>query len=757
MERFVLVVAAVMAAAVVLGSFAARRRRRRAAVPLDEVLRSAPGGDLDLSGVVAGRVSTPPVGGVGVWTALGRRTDLSLFRPRLAPNVEIKIFHLRWGNDHAIAFDPRTFKHYGLEVWEAELLPLMDGTRTVSDLVVDRLDASGSIDADGIAELVLSLREHGYFDPPSPNVHVAVEQHLRTAGGRVDAMRQALRTLKIEWEGADRFVKVLYRAGFRWLFTRPSALISAVIAVAGLAAFFRVTSWGRFSIDAAAAPAEAAVLIVLGGVLTFAHELGHALVITHHRRRIGSAGFMLYFGSPAFFVDASDSLMLDRRSRMLQSGMGPFFELVLAGFASLVLFALPELPAASLLYRFALINYFVILLNLVPLLELDGYWLLSDAIQVPDLRPRSLQFTRHDLWHKLWKRERFSLQEMGLAAYGIIGVLFTVLSLASAAFFWQITFGGVVEELWAQGLATRVLLLAFVLLFAGPAIRGAIILVRAIARRGGALVRKVRFRVETSWRIEAAQLIDALPGFDDLPVDTLNDLAGRVLLREVASGEPIFRQGDRADAFYVVRSGLVHIEQEHPATGDVHVLATLGRGESFGELGLLHAAPRAATARAVEPSRLFVVPKSAFDHLLASEIDAPSFGPTLQSLADLRALAPFTHLGTEPLAELLEHGEWVSAAPGDELVRMGEPGDAFYVIERGQADVVQGGERIGHLGAGSYFGELALIGDAPRSASVIATTPMRLFRLDREGFERVVLEAFDRGVLRPQIERTWEH
>ena len=47
-------------------------------------------------------------------------------------------------------------------------------------------------------------------------------------------------------------------------------------------------------------------------------------------------------------------------------------------------------PSPALLYKFALINYFVIFLNLIPLLELDGYWILTDLIQVPDLRPRSL-------------------------------------------------------------------------------------------------------------------------------------------------------------------------------------------------------------------------------------------------------------------------------------------------------------------------------------------------------------------------------
>ena len=70
----------------------------------------------------------------------------------------------------------------------------------------------------------------------------------------------------------------------------------------------------------------------------------------------------------------------------------------------------------------------MIFLNLVPLLELDGYWILSDLIQLPDLRPHSLQFIQHDLWHKIRSRERLTPQEWGLGGYGVAGIAFTIFS-----------------------------------------------------------------------------------------------------------------------------------------------------------------------------------------------------------------------------------------------------------------------------------------------------------------------------------------
>jgi CRP-like cAMP-binding protein len=245
--------------------------------------------------------------------------------------------------------------------------------------------------------------------------------------------------------------------------------------------------------------------------------------------------------------------------------------------------------------------------------------------------------------------------------------------------------------------------------------------------------------------------------FEDLPAEILSDLAGRVALRTVRPGQPVFRQGERASAFFIVRTGVIHIEVEHPDSGDTEVLNVLDRGDSFGELALLRSTPRAATARAVTQADLFEIDKGTFDRLLAGEINAPTFGLTLQSMAELRDLSAFAHLSSDALGELLEHGSWVTAAPGDTLVEQGGEGDAFYAIRAGRMDVLRDGAVIATLGPGDYFGETALLTDAPRNASVRAHTPVRAFRLSRHGFDEVIATAFRRGTLRPAADRTWEH
>jgi CRP-like cAMP-binding protein/Zn-dependent protease len=759
MTPIVLVVLLVVGAVIAVDTFRQRRIRASRSIDLRGLVaaRLAQPNDAVLTRAVPAALERGPAADADLYETLVQRLEVASFRPRLQDGAEVKIFRLRWGNDYAMLARADRELHYRLEVWEAELLPKMDGTRTVGDLVVERMQGGGGLDAELVTDLVLALHSGGFLYPaPIPTDELIADRLDPSSPGR-KKLKSFGKTLSIDWKGADRLVRFSYRTFLRPFFWWPLALVSGVIAVAGLIAFLDVQASGAFSLDDESAPVESAILLALAFFLTFMHELGHAVVISRYGRKVKSAGFMIYFGAPAFFVEASDSLMLDRRQRILQSFAGPFTETVIAGIAAIFLFSFPEGPLADLLYKFALLNYLVIFLNLIPLLELDGYWILSDLIQVPDLRPRSLQFIHHDLWHKLRTKEKLTPQEWGLGAYGFAGLAFTIFSFITAYIFWKEIFGELILRLWRGGLGSKILLVLLVVFLAGPVFRGLLNLGRSIAGRVAALIRAARFRVETSWRVEAARLIDRLPAFDDLPEDVLSDLAGRVRLRILHPGAPVFRQGDRPDAFYVIRSGTVQIEDEDPDTGDTRVLRTMGRGESFGELGLLGAHRRQATVRAIDEVELFAIDKGTFDRLLAEEMRAPDFAHTMQALAELRELPIFHGLDSEQLTVILEHGTWLTLSPGHELITQGEPGDRFYAIASGRAEVVKDGVVVDPVGKGMYVGEVALLRNVPRTATVRAVTPMQVFALDREGFELVVADAFRRGTLRPAADRVWQH
>lgn len=696
---------------------------------------------------------------VDVWNAVLERIDLEQFRPKLAPDIEVKEFRLRWGNDYVMIANPRDLVHYRLAPDDAELLQSMDGTHTVKEIVLERFKEEGELELSGVIDLVRLLQEENFFEEPFVDVNAAVKRAIRPSTGPAQRMKAFAKTRTLEWKGADRLVRWLYGHGLRHVFSRQFAIASILLALVGFVAFVAIVRGGRFALAGESLAIGFAILLFLDYFSVFLHELGHALVLTKNGRTVKSAGFMIYFLSPAFFVEASDSLMMERRQSMLLAFAGPYTQFLIGGVCAMVAWAWPAWVFAPTLYKVSVINYFMVFLNLLPMLELDGYFILADAIQVPDLRPRSLSFVRHDLLPKLKRRERFNRAEVGLALYGILGVLFTGTFLVSGTFYWRTVFSDLVGRLWRGGTITRALLLILFAFIASPIVRGVIALARAVARLLRRIVRRLRFRLETRWRVEAASLIDALTLFDDVPVDVLDDLAGRVTLRALSSGQAVVRQGDRAAAFYVVRRGILEVVEEDPSTGDERSIRTLGRGEAFGEVGLKEGATRSATVRAVDEAEVFEIDESTFDRLLADMAHVPVFAPTIQAIADLKELAPFAHLEPDELSDLVRQGQWVNVAPGEAVVEEGEAGDSFFAIGSGQVEVYERGELLRTLGPGAFFGEVALLLDIPRTATVVAKTPVRLYRLGREGFDRVVARAFKKGTLNPwrAIDRTAQH
>jgi len=80
---------------------------------------------------------------------------------------------------------------------------------------------------------------------------------------------------------------------------------------------------------------------------------------------------------------------------------------------------------------------------------------------------------------------------------------------------------------------------------------------------------------------------------------------------------------------------------------------------------------------------------------------------------------------------------------GDTVIQQGEPGDSFFVTVSGQAKVVAGGRTVHRLIPGDHFGEISLLDGRPRSASVVAETPLSLLRLPRASFLRLVKDDAD--------------
>lgn len=106
----------------------------------------------------------------------------------------------------------------------------------------------------------------------------------------------------------------------------------------------------------------------------------------------------------------------------------------------------------------------------------------------------------------------------------------------------------------------------------------------------------------------------------------------------------------------------------------------------------------------------------------------------------LRAIPLFAHCSAKEVAELANAFDEITVRAGTELTREGASGREFVIIADGAATVTRGGETLNQLGSGDFLGEIALLTDAPRTATVTATVDSLVLVLTDRAFERVVAQ-----------------
>jgi CRP/FNR family transcriptional regulator, cyclic AMP receptor protein len=98
----------------------------------------------------------------------------------------------------------------------------------------------------------------------------------------------------------------------------------------------------------------------------------------------------------------------------------------------------------------------------------------------------------------------------------------------------------------------------------------------------------------------------------------------------------------------------------------------------------------------------------------------------------------FWNCSKRELQQLAQIADEIDLREGKEMTREGERGREFFVLLEGDADVVKDGRSINTLGAGDFFGEIALVSDVPRTATVVATSPIRALVITDRAFRRLL-------------------
>jgi len=229
--------------------------------------------------------------------------------------------------------------------------------------------------------------------------------------------------------------------------------------------------------------------------------------------------------------------------------------------------------------------------------------------------------------------------------------------------------------------------------------------------------------------------------FRGVPDGRLHTLAADAEYRGYGPDAVIVREGEPADAMFVVADGAVRVYAARPDGREI-VLARLEAGEHFGEQALLPAGTgrRNASVRAAGAVRLARITRTAFQALLEAddvlrervlEVGAE------QLRARLQQLSPFAAgIGVDRVASRRR-----ALAAGEVLFRQGDDAEALYFVAAGRLAVWTEADArrsfIRYVDAGGCVGELAVVHRAPRSATVIAAEPAEVLEISGAAFEEI--------------------
>ncbi|EPZ32488.1 camp-dependent protein kinase regulatory subunit [Rozella allomycis CSF55] len=224
--------------------------------------------------------------------------------------------------------------------------------------------------------------------------------------------------------------------------------------------------------------------------------------------------------------------------------------------------------------------------------------------------------------------------------------------------------------------------------------------------------------------------------FRNLEGDQRNEIVDAMFEKKVSSGVAVIVQGEEGDNFYVVDSGKFDV------IVDGKKVIEVGPGGSFGQLALMYNTPRAATVKASEDSVLWAVDRVTFRRYIVNN----TFRKRKLYESFLKTVPILSSLQQSEIVKIADALEPIEYDNEEVIVEQGNRGDSFYILVEGEAVVLKRPDNnldaepveVNHYKPGDYFGEIALLNDSPRAATVIAKGNVKCVSLDAQAFTRLL-------------------
>jgi putative peptide zinc metalloprotease protein len=313
-----------------------------------------------------------------------------------ADNIEdgkpVVVAHIR-GKDLVYRFPPEQWK----------LVELFDGERSYDDVAEAYYQQHGVLfNADDVREFASGLEENDFWYKTPQERNIALNQklaeqrhlhkHRKSKWGDVAHVQFSA------WDPDHYFDKIYPR--LRWVYTPWSTAVTLLLFA--FMGYVFVTYWGEIGQDTLEyytfthkGVRDLAEFWILFFILAFFHESAHGLTCKHYGGQVHNMGFHLIYLTPAFFVDISEAFVYASRwQRLVTILAGIWVELMFCAVGTIVWWGTPAgTYTHELSYKIMLITgVAVVLVNMNPLIKLDGYYAFSEILGFSNIKERSTAY-----------------------------------------------------------------------------------------------------------------------------------------------------------------------------------------------------------------------------------------------------------------------------------------------------------------------------------------------------------------------------
>jgi CRP-like cAMP-binding protein/thioredoxin reductase/Fe-S-cluster-containing hydrogenase component 2 len=231
---------------------------------------------------------------------------------------------------------------------------------------------------------------------------------------------------------------------------------------------------------------------------------------------------------------------------------------------------------------------------------------------------------------------------------------------------------------------------------------------------------------------------ESIPIFANINSLMLREMMVESTVHKCAAGDVVFEKNDYTNSFYVVLEGAVAVVLDQ---GDHEKRITIGLGNYFGEMGLISGRRRTATIKAESNCVLIEIPRRT---MIKVRGNSPDVRQALDQEAAIRQIQTYIapDVPREDLIGIAESSQIKSFKLGEVLFNEGDEADSLHLIRKGSVSVSKrlGGRSVvlNYVATGNYVGEMGLVSNAPRSATVTAAVACETIQIDGSAFKNLM-------------------